>query len=85
MAAHLLGFVGSDAKGQDQGYFGLEGYYNGQLKGRLGIISQEKDATGKPILLGNLREVEPKNGRTLITTIDRTVQLVAEEKLKKGK
>jgi len=84
MAAHLLGFVGSDAKGQDQGYFGLEGYYNGQLKGRPGIISQEKDATGKPILLGSLREVEPKNGRTLVTTVDRTVQLIAEEKLKKG-
>lgn len=84
MAAHILGFVGADAKGQDQGYFGLEGYYNGQLKGRSGIISQEKDATGKPILLGNSREVEPKNGRTLITTIDRTVQLIAEEKLQKG-
>jgi len=84
MAAHLLGFVGSDAKGQDQGYFGLEGYYNGRLKGRPGIISQEKDATGKPILLGNMKEVEPKNGQTLVTTIDRTVQLIAEEKLKKG-
>jgi len=84
MAAHLLGFVGSDAKGQDQGYFGLEGYYNGQLKGRPGMRSQEKDATGKPILLGNVKEIEPKNGNTLVTTIDRTIQLIAEEKLKKG-
>src|SRR3989344_4326242 len=30
-AAHLLGFVGSDAKGDKTGYFGLEGYYDGEL------------------------------------------------------
>lgn len=84
MAAHLLGFVGSDASGKDTGYFGLEGYYNGQLKGRPGIISQEKDAQGNPILLGNFTEVEPRQGRTLFTSIDRTVQFIVEEKLKKG-
>lgn len=84
MAAHILGFVGSDSQGKDTGYFGLEGYYNGQLKGKSGVVSQEKDAAGNPILLGNFQEVEPRQGRALITSIDRTVQFIAEEKLKKG-
>jgi cell division protein FtsI/penicillin-binding protein 2 len=33
MAAHLLGFVGKNDKGQPQGYFGLEGFYNKELGG----------------------------------------------------
>ena len=37
-AAQLLGFVGSDVNGADQGYFGLEGYYDRQLRGTDGLI-----------------------------------------------
>jgi len=31
-AAHLVGFLGKNKEGEDQGYFGLEGYYDDQLK-----------------------------------------------------
>src|SRR3989344_166016 len=34
MAAQLLGFVGSDKFGDDTGYFGLDGYYDRQLRGK---------------------------------------------------
>ena len=44
MSAHLLGFVGSNEQGGDQGFYGLEGYYQRELAGRPGIIKQEKDA-----------------------------------------
>ena len=84
MAAHLLGFVGKNAKGDDQGYFGLEGYYDEQLRGRAGVYRQEKDAKGNPILTGKLEEIPPENGRDLYLTIDKTVQFIAEQKLKEG-
>ncbi len=83
-SAHLLGFVGKDINGKDKGYFGLEGFYDLELKGRPGIIRREKDASGKPILVGETKSETQKDGEDLFTTIDRTVQLLIEEKLKKG-
>lgn len=84
MAAHLLGFVGKNHNGQDEGYFGLEGYYNEQIKGRSGLIKDEKDALGNQILAGNRLEIAVEDGRNLHLTIDKTVQFVIEEKLAEG-
>lgn len=81
MAAQLLGFVGSDINGKDKGYFGLEGYYDGDLRGRPGKIRQEKDAAGRPILVGGYQRDESENGRSLVLTIDRSVQFIVEKKL----
>ncbi len=83
-SAHLLGFVGSDINGKDKGYFGLEGYYDLELKGRSGLLRREKDVSGKPILVAGVKKEEQKDGRTLVTTIDRTVQFIISEKLKQG-
>lgn len=83
-AAHLLGFVGKNEEGDDLGYFGLEGYYNLPLSGKSGFLSQEKDARGLPILLGNFSEISAIGGVNLITNIDKTVQLLLERKLKEG-
>lgn len=83
-SAHLLGFIGSDIYGFDTGYFGLEGFYNGELKGRRGVMTAEKDALGLPILIGKYDDTKPKEGKTLVLNIDRTVQNIAEEKLKSG-
>ncbi len=83
-AAHLLGFVGSDIYGKEAGYFGLEGFYNGELRGKDGLSRQEKDAQGLPILIGDFKIREPKQGKTLFLNIDRTIQNIVEEKLKQG-
>ncbi len=83
-SAHLLGFVGSDTKGERTGYFGLEGYYNGELKGTSGVIKQEKDAFGLPILLGSFFQTTPRNGKNLVLNIDRTIQYITENAIKKG-
>lgn len=83
-AAHLLGFVGSDINGRDKGYFGLEGYYELELKGRSGVLRREKDASGKPILVGEVKGEGGKDGRSLVTTIDRTVQFIIEEELRRS-
>lgn len=83
-SAHLLGFVGSDAKGASKGYFGLEGYYDGELKGLPGLIRHEKDALGLPILIGDFSAVEAVDGKDLILNIDRSVQFIVEKSLKAG-
>lgn len=83
-SAHLLGFVGLDINGRDKGYFGLEGYYELELKGRSGFLRREKDASGRPILVGEAEGEEQKDGRSLVTTIDRTVQFIIEKELRNG-
>ena len=83
-SAHILGFVGQDSKGDSKGYFGLEGYYDGELKGVGGLIRHEKDALGLPILIGNFLSREATNGKDLILNVDQTVQFMVEEALKKG-
>lgn len=83
-SAHLLGFVASNAYGEEEGYFGLEGYYNGELRGKKGTLTQEKDAMGLPILIGKFSVQSAKPGETLILSLDRTIQHIVEEKLKEG-
>lgn len=83
-SAHLLGFVGSDIYGINTGYFGLEGQYNGELRGRDGLLKEEKDAQGLPILIGDFIAIEPKQGKNLTLNIDRAIQHIIEQKLKDG-
>lgn len=83
-SAHLLGFVGSDAKGDKTGYFGLEGYYDGELKGLQGFVRHEKDALGLPILIGRFFSNRAEDGKDLNLYVDRTVQYIVEQSLKKG-
>ena len=84
MAAHILGFVGSDSLGRQTGYFGLEGFYNGQLKGVRGGLTEERDAHGSPILSGTFLKQDPKPGSSLVLTVDRSVQYIVEQELKAG-
>lgn len=83
MAAHLIGFVGKNKDGVDQGYFGLEGFYDRQLRGRPGSTYMVKDSFGNPILT-DVREDKKIDGRTLITSVDRSVQYMADTELRKG-
>lgn len=84
LAAHLLGFAGKNEAGGDKGYFGLEGYYDRLLKGKEGYAVQIQDALGRPILSrmsGNLVKVD---GSSIKLSIDRSIQFIAEQKLKEG-
>lgn len=84
MAAQLLGFVGSDQNGLDQGYFGLEGFYDRLLRGRDGSIELQKDVQGSAILVGDAKRIEAEDGRSLTLYVDRTVQNIAERRLAEG-
>lgn len=84
ISAHLIGFVGKNELGEDRGYFGLEGYYERQLKGKTGIAVQIRDALGRPILSRMNDTSGTIDGRNLILSIDRAIQFTVENKLRKA-
>lgn len=83
MAAQLIGFVGKDTYGNQQGYFGLEGYYNDQLEGRSGSLYVIKDALGNPVI-NDIRQEKKIDGRDLVLTINRTIQYDTQAALEQG-
>ena len=84
MAAQLLGFVGKDNNGNDKGYFGLEGFYDRLLSGKGGLAVEVHDAFGRPILAKMNDATAETDGANLILNIDRSIQFLAEQKIKEG-
>lgn len=72
VGAQLIGFVGGDLRG----YFGVEGYYNEQLTGRV----SEREVSNIPFDVP-LVDLQEDRGSDVILTIDRDVQYIAESEL----
>ncbi|HET9672411.1 MAG TPA: penicillin-binding protein 2 [Actinomycetota bacterium] len=80
LASQVLGFVGVDAIG----LAGLEYEYEDVLSGTAGTRTVELSADGLPIAAG-IEVVEPAvPGRTLVTTIDREIQYLAQEAIRRA-
>jgi cell division protein FtsI (penicillin-binding protein 3) len=77
VAGNLIGFVNGD--GQAQG--GLEGAYDKDLAGTPGKLTYESSEEGLQIPTGVLAEVDPRDGCTVHTTIDRDLQYEAQQLL----
>lgn len=74
----VLGFV----DGAGNGRYGLEEKYDGVLKGEGGQVEGLKDNLGRVM---SVDQSEPgKDGASVILTIDRSIQYMAEKKLKEG-
>lgn len=84
LSAHLLGFVGKDNRGEDKGYFGLEGYYDRLLRGEEKHVVEIRDALGQPILSRMTDVSKGKDGSSLRLSVDRSIQFMIERKLKSG-
>lgn len=85
VAAHILGFVGKDDQGLNQGYFGVEGYYDRELRGRPGKRESQRSVSGLPLLAASeVRETSATAGRTLRLTIDKALQSTVEKELVAG-
>ncbi len=87
LAAHLLGFVAGDAEQGNKGYYGIEGFYDQSLKGQAGLRSGRWDPWVQPVSFADRRAVNwtmPQEGRTLILTIDRTIQYLVEQELRQA-
>ena len=77
LAAHVLGFTGSD----NQGLYGLEYYYNSILSGVDGYYLYAKDAGGNA-MPGEYADIqEAVDGYSLVTTLDTYVQKKLEAQL----
>lgn len=83
LAAHVVGFVGSNENGKSNGY-GIEASKNILLQGESGTVSQEKDASGRWLPLSDREMIAPKNGDNVVLTIDRVVQYETEKILKES-
>jgi len=76
--SHLLGFVNYEGDGK----YGVEDYYDGILKGEGGTLKGIKDNLGRVV---KVEESEPgKNGSSIVLTVDRSIQYMAEKKLREG-
>lgn len=78
LLAQVLGFVDNSGDGQ----YGIEGYFDGDLKGVAGTIQGDKDQYGNPILNANLTFIPPTPGEDITLTINANLQEVVEDRLK---
>ncbi|HWS89807.1 MAG TPA: penicillin-binding protein [Pyrinomonadaceae bacterium] len=74
LAAHVLGFVGLDAKG----LAGVEQVYDASLTGEEGKLILDADAKRRPF---ESKGLDAQDGRTVVLTIDQTVQYIVEREL----
>ena len=84
LAAHITGFVGKDESGKDLGYFGLEGALEKELKARETTFTIATDALGMQVFGNTNRPNLSNEGRTIVTTIRRDIQFLAESYLQQG-
>lgn len=80
LAAQTLGFVGVD----DEGLAGLEQHYEELLAGSPGRVVAERDPKGRIIPGGLMLEEKPVDGSSILLTIDREVQHLAQQELAKA-
>src|SRR5881394_35893 len=74
LAAHVLGFVGTD----EVGLSGVEQYYNEKIRGEGGKVFLEVDRERHAF---ESYEVQPKPGQTVVLTIDQVIQYRTEQAL----
>jgi cell division protein FtsI/penicillin-binding protein 2 len=78
LAAHLLGYVGTDG----QGLHGVEAAYDSVIRGRPGRVLIQADARRHAVT--SRIERPPTAGATLELTVDQYVQHIAERELRAG-
>lgn len=81
LGGHVAGFVGSDEEGDRSGKYGVEGYFDVDLKGEQGFLHSALDASGSWITVAD-RSFKPAiDGADVYLTIDRNIQYQACTKL----
>ncbi|MBI5606404.1 MAG: transpeptidase family protein [Deltaproteobacteria bacterium] len=80
LASHVIGFVGMDPKGLE----GLERQYDSYLKSPYLYEPSVRDALGRALYLNDMESIQENEGLSLVLTLDKNIQYVAEKELKKG-
>lgn len=77
IASHIVGFLNTNQEAQ----YGIERTFDPQLKGHEGIISAISDPSGGQIASAEHVIVQPKDGDSIVLTIDRHIQKETERLL----
>lgn len=80
LAAHVAGCLNAEKSGR----LGLELYYNSTLTGIDGLTITEVDGLGREIPFSKTIEVPPTDGSRIFMTIDKNIQLLTQEALRKA-
>jgi len=81
LASNVLGFVGWQGD-ELSGRYGVEAFFEKDLKGQEGNIFQNRDTAGRWISIGERKLVPAQNGVNLVLTIDHIIQYETEKILK---
>ncbi len=77
LASNILGFTGYDNQGLD----GIEKIYDEVLKGKDGKKSIASSSGGSELPYDYEQYIDPEDGRSIVLTIDETIQHIAESRL----
>jgi cell division protein FtsI/penicillin-binding protein 2 len=77
LAAHVLGFCNRDG----QGFYGVEGFYDQQLRPVVARVEGHVDPAAEQVPWTMLPLIASERGEDLVLTIDRTVQALVEDEL----
>lgn len=81
VGAQVLGFASTQDQ-TEEGRYGIERQYDKQLFGAAGLFEGAKDAAGFWVALGRKIINPPKNGSTIVLSLDFNIQQKSEEVLK---
>ena len=92
LAAHVLGYVGTDDRELDgrrlmetSGKDGIERSFDAELAGVRGWRVTETDRPGRELVRMRQQDVEPRDGLNVVLTIDSVVQNIVESALAEAK
>lgn len=80
LAAQILGFTNIDNKGVS----GIELSWDSVLCGSNGSMILQRDGRGRKRPSPDIPNIEPRNGRSLVLTLDMAIQGIAESELARG-
>lgn len=80
IAAHVVGFTGRDPNGLE----GIELKYDSTILGNTGYMITERDALGRNIAVKNAVIKDSSPGKSVILTLDKTIQFITEKELAKA-
>ncbi len=80
IAAHVVGFTGRDPNGLE----GIELKYDSTILGNTGYMITERDALGRNIAIKSTVIKDSSPGKSVILTLDKTIQFIAEKELAKA-
>lgn len=83
VGSHYIGFLGFGDK-KLKGQYGLEGFFNEELRGKSGSVRSEKAADGKIVIVNDREYNAAQDGADLTLTINRSIQFEAHRRLKEA-